>query len=585
MCKSFNHLTDGKTITPKEAKEQLGEEATAILKNYKEHPSPDTFFQYKVLLAKFKALISGLPYVAPEKLHDLPLSNIYMHHKQKDHLNFYVGVLSRFKRKCLWSIETMQVGIDDGAYYLGYHPEWYKYMPVEEVVFVLEHEAHHILQGHVPRLIKGYNALKPVDEKNPTEEEIKAVKLLQSLSNIAADEAVNSLLLHSMSNKNLGLTDLIDPGDYGHPEKWSYDEYLASWMLNPLGLYEHKQEGSGGGGKDPNGSGKGTMSKAMGGSGSEGGGEAADKAQEDFENSTGSSGHTWIKDLENGKAMGPDDTQEAAIENARAAAKEAGIDLGEEGEAAAAAAQGDTTTRLNDLADSLVTQGKRALIESARECIAKRGRGIIPGTYHEMFEELTKVDERHWSDIFETFVNNTREFTESFRINNVNRNTILMGPLNRYGFKEDDPKYHIEVAIDTSGSMSKDDVEEGLAVVKAIQASDSEVRVTLVEFDTGIHRVSNMDSNTLLNKDVWGRGGTDFNCVFKRLMNEVADDDKPDMLIIFTDGGAPPPQKEWRIPEQDLPVLWVLTSNRPDYWFLDNNDPYGTILSTVKKGQ
>lgn len=570
----------GSGISQEEAVKQLGDEGRAKVEAYRKNPNPETYLGYLETTARFKSLVTGEPYVQPVKHHDIPMSDIYMKHNQSRNMNFYVGILSRFKRKCLWSIPTLQVGVDKATYYFGYHPEFYKYYPIESCLFFLQHEAHHILQNHIPRVMKMYNTMRPVDEKNPTKRELEALQKLQTYTNIAADEAVNSILNHNGAFHSMDKSGFVTPSDYGHDELWSYDEYLNSWLLDAYSLFQKKTDGSGSSGM---GSGASSMEKAMNsdsngsgeGSGESGNGEESLESQidRDFKDTTGSNGHTWIDDIKSGKSSEPTDAEKEKIAQAQKEAAEKGIpyDASTEGDTR----REPTASELNDLADSLEKQGERVLIETVRDQSERGGRGTIPGNYLEKYEELTAVVEMHWTEIFHSMVADPKDAKETFRINKYNRNNALLSKANQYGFKEDDPKYRIWVSIDTSYSMNKDDIEEGLAVIQGILKSDSEIAVTICEFDTQIHRITELEADSEPLKDVWGRGGTDFNCIFKHLSTEVSEEERPDIHIIFTDGGAPPPQEDVRIPVHQMPLLWVLTSRYPDTWF---EDGYGDIL-------
>jgi predicted metal-dependent peptidase len=608
--KTGEHDSFGQSkISAEEAIKKMGASAQEAVQAYQENPSADTYRDYLRVQARFKSHVTGEKYVEPVKIHDYRMSDIYMQHNQSRNMNFYVGVLSRFKRKCLWSIPTMQVGVDKASYYFGYHPEFYKYYPVEFCLYMLQHEAHHILQDHIPRLMKNFNAIRPVDMDNPTKREMEGLKKLQTYSNVAADEAVNSILNHSETHRKT-LDSLpepigIDPKDYGHESLWSYEEYLNSWMLDAYSLFNKKGDGSGSTGM---GSGHSSMEKAMSqssdeesqgkgsgngeesqGKGSGSGSESIeDKIQRDFNDTTGSDGHTWLDDIISGKSSEPTEQEKEAIAKIQKEAKEKGIpvddlmaqkgmdNVGKNGEV-------PTAARLNDLAESLKKQGERVLIETVRDHKKSSGRGTIPGHYLEKYDELTKVCELHWTEIFESMISDPKDAKETFRINKYNRNNALLSSCNQFGFKEDDPRYRIWVSIDTSGSMCRQDIEEGLAVVQGLQKADSEIEVTVCEFDTSIQRISEFKEDDDIMKDVVGRGGTDFNCVFHHLSEEVPEDKKPDLHIIFTDGGAPPPSESVRIPVHQMPLLWVITSTNPSYWFKDKGtETYGDILQTNK---
>jgi predicted metal-dependent peptidase len=74
---------------------------------------------------------------------------------------------------------------------------------------------------------------------------------------------------------------------------------------------------------------------------------------------------------------------------------------------------------------------------------------------------------------------------------------------------------------------------------------------------------------------VTGRGGTDFNPPFIRCQEMLAGGRAVDLLVYATDGYAPPPDVNSRVP---IPVVWLLTPNgqvpAPDYGIVIRMEPF-----------
>jgi predicted metal-dependent peptidase len=107
--------------------------------------------------------------------------------------------------------------------------------------------------------------------------------------------------------------------------------------------------------------------------------------------------------------------------------------------------------------------------------------------------------------------------------------------------------------IDTSGSITP----ELLELINAELASlAGDYRVTVVECDVKIHRVYPYRKI----REVQGRGGTDFTPPFKPAFLRQH---RPDLVIYFTDGFGPAPERAPRIP-----TIWCLTpiGERPCKW-------------------
>ena len=123
----------------------------------------------------------------------------------------------------------------------------------------------------------------------------------------------------------------------------------------------------------------------------------------------------------------------------------------------------------------------------------------------------------------------------------VNRRHDLVQPGYRREYKA-----KIIFAVDTSGSMSEEDLAEGFAVINNI-CKHSEIEYVL--FDTEIKLKEKKRKNAQTHFKVLGRGGTDFQCVV-----DYANTQKVDGLVIFTDGYASAPTKP------KTKVLWLLHS-------------------------
>jgi predicted metal-dependent peptidase len=118
--------------------------------------------------------------------------------------------------------------------------------------------------------------------------------------------------------------------------------------------------------------------------------------------------------------------------------------------------------------------------------------------------------------------------------------------LNAPGYRR---QYTTEVvfAIDSSGSMSDEDLAEGFAVVNS---GCRHAKVHYILFDTEITMEETNVRKAKRTFKVTGRGGTNFQKVI-----DYADKMKADGLIIYTDGCAPAPSK----PNHSRKVLWLMS--------------------------
>ena len=122
---------------------------------------------------------------------------------------------------------------------------------------------------------------------------------------------------------------------------------------------------------------------------------------------------------------------------------------------------------------------------------------------------------------------------------------------------------HIIFAIDSSGSMTNDDIAEGLAVINSICGH---AKITYILHDTKITCIENDFKKAKDNFKINGRGGTDFQDVI-----DYANQHKADGLVMFTDGCASCPSQPIK-----TKVLWLLHSKDQGL-----TPPYGCTWGNV----
>lgn len=93
----------------------------------------------------------------------------------------------------------------------------------------------------------------------------------------------------------------------------------------------------------------------------------------------------------------------------------------------------------------------------------------------------------------------------------------------------------IAIAIDTSGSIYDTTLRDFLNEVNGIMDAFDSFKIHLFTFDTKVHNPQIFTSENLddiSDYQIYGHGGTDFNCVFKYLIDEGIE---PQRLVMFTD--------------------------------------------------
>lgn len=118
---------------------------------------------------------------------------------------------------------------------------------------------------------------------------------------------------------------------------------------------------------------------------------------------------------------------------------------------------------------------------------------------------------------------------------------------------DSEEKMQLFVAIDTSGSMSIKQIQQGISEVKSIVDLYPHIEGKMIQCDAAIQDISPIDAELI---KIRGRGGTNFIPVFEKIQGEYW---RPDLLVYFTDGYGVYP----KIPPS-YPVLWCYTRDHKE---------------------
>ena len=175
-----------------------------------------------------------------------------------------------------------------------------------------------------------------------------------------------------------------------------------------------------------------------------------------------------------------------------------------------------------------------------------------------------------------------RRILSQFRASIISQRRLLtrMKPNRRYGFEfmgsKFEPKTHLLVAVDVSGSIGSDDLVNFFSIINRFFTYGVEA-INVIAFDTEIKQEIELKKATK-NIKITGRGGTDFQCAIDYYENH------PEFqgMIIFTDGYAPVPNIT-----KHKQLLWILTG-KGEYdhaitWIKDLRMSRATWIPKVEK--
>jgi len=207
--------------------------------------------------------------------------------------------------------------------------------------------------------------------------------------------------------------------------------------------------------------------------------------------------------------------------------------------------------RASDSQKELIKAQVEGIIKQAAEQTQK-SRGKIPAYLKEYIDNLLKERPRiyNWKAQFRRMLG-TEIDTTIRRTHKRESKRFDFSP----GIKFN-RKISILVAIDTSGSVSDEELSEFFSEIMYIKRAGA--KVTVLEFDADVHSV--WEFKGFQNIKITGRGGTDFEPPVDWYRQHRKD---YTMFVMFTDGYAP--INNLNVPNNNM--TWVITSSgeRKDY--------------------
>jgi len=216
---------------------------------------------------------------------------------------------------------------------------------------------------------------------------------------------------------------------------------------------------------------------------------------------------------------------------------------------------------------NLNREGVRQIIKDAYEQTSK-SRGHVPGNIESQIKKWLAPPTLSWKQLLRMFV------AQSIKCGSKR---TWKRPNRRYGDKQKgrlpERTLKLAIAIDTSGSVGTEDFKEFMAEIRSIQSCYRQDTV-VIEADAEVAKTYKLKPHHQLDVNFRGRGGTDYEPVFKYIKEKERD---TDLLIYFTDFYCSFPKEK---PKH--PVIWVVTSQGDK----SNTPPWGMIARIKpKKGR
>lgn len=194
---------------------------------------------------------------------------------------------------------------------------------------------------------------------------------------------------------------------------------------------------------------------------------------------------------------------------------------------------------------------KEAMIQAAQAA----GADNLPGGVKRMIKDLT-APQMDWRELLqqqiESIVKSDFSWMRPSR-RSWHMDAVMPGMINGSTIE-------VFVGIDTSGSITNEDLRIFLSEVQGIMDSYDEYKVHIVTWDTAVHNPAEFTSDNMQSITEYvpgGGGGTDPHCVWEYLK---ANDIQPKKLIMFTDYCF----WGWRPQEVEnyCDTIWIIKGNK-----------------------
>ena len=184
----------------------------------------------------------------------------------------------------------------------------------------------------------------------------------------------------------------------------------------------------------------------------------------------------------------------------------------------------------------LSAEEKQAIKDEIKEAMLAAaatvdGAGNLPAGVKRLIQQLTEP-QLNWREILRMNLESTIKADYTWmRASRKGWHMDAVMP----GQKPDE-MIDVAVMLDASGSISQDMLRDFLSEIQGIMDSFPAYKIHVVTFDTQCYNPAQYDSDNLdsmIDYEVSGGGGTDFDCIFTYLKEEEI---TPRRLIVFTDG-------------------------------------------------
>lgn len=202
-----------------------------------------------------------------------------------------------------------------------------------------------------------------------------------------------------------------------------------------------------------------------------------------------------------------------------------------------------------------IDEDPEEILEKAAQDAQENSQGHIPAGMEQRIDNI-RQGEKNWRKVLANVVGSQIE--TDFTWASPHKKSHSMGA---YLPDTEGEKVEVTVALDTSGSVSDENLREFMGEVIEIINTYDRVDLTVIQHDADVHDVESWDSVTkhdVLGDEgfiIQGRGGTNHVPVFERIEEDYEIDS--DVIICFTDGYTTAPNN---MPRGVSRVVWAINN-------------------------
>ncbi len=426
--------------------------------------------------------------------------------------NYFGYIFSRIRRVSDESLPSI-MGVaprKDGTLSLCFNPSYFEGTTDEVLRKVIEHEGMHVLNKHIPRLLRII-----ANEPNERMKFAKA-RIWNTAADCAANPAINMPRQVIIQDKPW---DSCFPDLYDMEDNRSTEEYYFKLLEDTKKKANQQQK------KCDNCDGKGSnLDCPFSGKNDKGENECTMPTSGDGFPIDGGAGQDY--DVVGDHSKWGDISKEVADVSSLSRKIDGHIqEIIKDSVKNFKHRRGNLPGHIKDLIDAALAPPKVPYYQLIRK--------LIKGSRYSKFKRsLTRIN---------------RKRTYAFVIDEENAPAISPFP-----GKTRDFTFKIVLLIDTSGSMSVDDILEALSASKNIIEKDRHCEVTVLECDTKLQKEYKIKRVSDIQFNIAGRGGTHLEEGLER-----AKQINPDVVLAFTDGYC---ENVNNYPKKFLPkkIIWVV---------------------------